>query len=213
MRAKLFQTHLTLTLATAPLKTRAWAVSPDVLHRLGFHLVLRRRRTRGFFGVKQRFISIKSHRISQIGKLSSNKRNKEIHYFWMLLIVGTKARGKTRQYGMLDNLRQTPKPQRGKKDNLIQHCSFSKCVLRHECLDTSTTNLTLLSALPCTTQCFSLQSYRDWKQGPQKHTSCVKLFLRTTKCKNALECTLKMCAASTFLCLSDKFSLHLDCHL
>lgn len=37
----------------------------------------------------------------------------------MLLIVGTRARGKTRQYGMLDNFRQTPKPQRGKKDNLI----------------------------------------------------------------------------------------------
>lgn len=43
-------------------RPRAWAVSPDVLHRLGFHLALRRRRTRGVFGVKQiYFHQVTSH--------------------------------------------------------------------------------------------------------------------------------------------------------
>lgn len=67
-------------------RPRAWAVSPDVLHDLGFHLALRRRRTRGVFGRKQRFISIKSHRVRQIGKHCAKKRNKERNYlrcFWL----------------------------------------------------------------------------------------------------------------------------------
>lgn len=58
----------------------------------------------------------------------------------MLLIVGTRARGKTRQHGKFDNFRQTAKPQKGKETALLPNSTllfFKMSLIRHECLETT----------------------------------------------------------------------------
>lgn len=149
VRAKFSQTLLTLAFATALLKTEsqawAWAVSSDVLHELGFHLALSRRRTRGVFGVNLRFISIKSHHISQMGKLSAKKRNKERNYLECFWLWGLEREGKQDNTVCLttSDRHQNHKEEKRQPHCQIQHCSCSECVLKRECLETNTTNLTL----------------------------------------------------------------------
>lgn len=132
VRAKFSQTHLTFALANAPLKTesqtRAWAVSLDVLHKLSFYLALRRKKTRGGFGVKLRFISIKSHHISQIGQLSAEERNYQ-GCFWLW---GLEREGKQDNMVCLttSDRQQNHKEEKKQPYCQIQHCLFfSKCLL------------------------------------------------------------------------------------
>lgn len=73
---------------------------------------------RGFqFKTEIYFSQVTSHQPNWQTQCYEEKQREKL--FRMLVIVWTRARGRTRQHGMLDNYRQTPKPQRRKKDNLI----------------------------------------------------------------------------------------------